>query len=114
MRTIVLLSLLPVLFAAAWPAQIAPSTPSDATALVRRAIQHRQDADKSHRPVQYLVRKIDERHDTTKLIVETKDGDVARLVAINGKPLSPDADRAELERLDDLAATPRTAGAPSQ
>ena len=82
-----LLSLFPLLLAAASPAQTSPSTPSDATALVRRAIQHRMDSDKTHRPVQYLIRKIDEHHDTTKLIVETKDGDVARLVAINGKPL---------------------------
>jgi hypothetical protein len=105
-RSAALLSLFPLLLAAAAPAQTAPSTPSDATALVRRAVQHRLDADKTHRPVQYLIRKIDERHDTTKLIVETKDGDVARLVAINGKPLSPEADQAELGRLDDLAQHP--------
>jgi hypothetical protein len=101
-----LLALLPLLFAATSPAQSALSTPSGATALVRRAVHNRLDADKTHRPVQYLVRKIDERHDTTKLIVETKDGDVARLVAINGKPLTPETDKAELQRLDDLAQHP--------
>ena len=105
-RSVILLCLLPLLFAAAATAQTEPSTPSDAAALVRRAIQHRLDSDRTHRPVQYLIRKIDEHHDTTKLIVETRDGDVARLVAINGKPLSPDADKAELERLDDLAQHP--------
>ena len=87
-------------------AQSLPPEPVDATALVRRAVQHRLDAEKNHHPVRYLIHRTDERHDTTKLIVETVDGDVARLIAINGKPLSADADRAELDRLDTLAAHP--------
>jgi hypothetical protein len=78
----------------------------DATALVRRAIQHWPAEEKGHRPMQYLLRKRDDRHDTTKEIVETKDGDVARLVAMDGKPLSADANQAELQRLDDLKAHP--------
>jgi hypothetical protein len=78
----------------------------DATGLVRRAIQRWPAEQKSHRPMQYLLRKKDERHDTTKEIVETRDGDVARLVAIDGKPLNADAERAELERLDYLKAHP--------
>jgi hypothetical protein len=78
----------------------------DATALVRRAIQRWPAEEKNHRPMQYLLRKQDDRHDTTKEIVETRDGDVARLVAVDGKPLSADADRAELERLDDLEKYP--------
>jgi hypothetical protein len=56
--------------------------------------------------MQYLLHSVNERHDTTKLIIETKDGDVARLVAINGKPITGDADRAELARLDNLAQHP--------
>lgn len=56
--------------------------------------------------MQYLLRSVNERHDTTKLIIETKDGDVARLVAINGKPVGGDDDRAELARLDNLAQHP--------
>lgn len=56
--------------------------------------------------MQYLIRRIDERLDSTKLIIETRDGPVARLVAINGKPLSPEADKTELARLDNLAAHP--------
>ncbi len=87
-------------------AQGQPSGAIDATALVRRAVQHRLDADKNHPPVRYLIRKTDERHDTTKEIVETADGDVARLVAIDGRPLSAEADRAELARLDTLASHP--------
>ena len=99
-------TLLALALATVWPAQSQPHESMDATALVRRAVQHRLDAEKSHRPVRYLIHRTDERHDTTKEILETVDGDVARLVAINGKPLSAEADRAELDRLDTLANHP--------
>ncbi len=78
----------------------------DATALVRRAVQQRLDTEKNHPLVRYVVHRTDERHDTTKEIIETVDGDVARLIKLDGKPLSAEADRAELDRLDTLAAHP--------
>jgi hypothetical protein len=88
-------------------AQIPPQTPTaDSAALVRRAVQHRADEEKAHRPLRYELRKQDDRRDTTKVIIETKDGDVARLIAVDGKPLSPEADNAELARLNNLAAHP--------
>jgi hypothetical protein len=102
----VCMTLLGLAFATVSSAQGQPPAPIDATALVRCAVQHRLDAEKSHRPVRYLIHRTDERHDTTKEIIETLDGDVARLVAINGKPLPVEADRAELDRLDTLANHP--------
>jgi hypothetical protein len=87
-------------------AQSQPPAPVDATALVRRAVQHRFDAEKNHPLVRYVLHRTDEHHDTTKEIVETVDGDVARLVEEGGKPLSAAADRAELDRLDTLANHP--------
>ena len=89
----VALALLPLTCLAASPGQTAAPPPADPVTLVRRAVQHRLDAEKTHKPAQYLIRRIDEHRDTTKLIVETGDGDVARLVAINGKPVSPDIDK---------------------
>jgi hypothetical protein len=86
------------------PAQSQPPAPVDATALVRRAVQNRLDAERNHRLVRYVVHRTDERQDTTKAIIETVDGDVARLVELDGKPLSAEADRAELDRLDTLGA----------
>lgn len=83
-----------------------PAAAPDAAAIVRRAIQLRLDEAKHPQPFQYLLRKIDDKHDTTKLIIETKDGDVARLVAIGGKPLPPDVNSAEFARLDALAQHP--------
>jgi hypothetical protein len=99
------LSLIPLGLASTALGQ-APSSSPDPTALVRRAVQHRLDSAKNHPPHQYLLRRIDERRDTTKAIIETPDGDVARLIAIDGKPLTPEANKAELDRLDTLAQHP--------
>jgi len=80
----------------------------DVNALVRRAIQHRLEESREHpnRPLRYVVRQNDGRQDATRDVIETKDGDVDRLVALDGKPLSAEAERAELARLDDLARHP--------
>jgi hypothetical protein len=86
--------------------QTAGAESIDATALVRRAIQHRMEEQKDHQPMRYVLRKKDERRETAKVIVETKDGDVARLIEVDGRPLSADAERAEMERLNMLAAHP--------
>ncbi len=61
----------------------------DPTALVRRAIQHWFDSEQNQSPVRYLLRKQDGPRDNTKDIIETRDGDVARLVALNGQPPAP-------------------------
>jgi hypothetical protein len=90
----------------AYSAETAAVATVDPTALVRRAVQHRLDSARNHHPLESLIRRVDERRDTTKLVVETADGDVARLVAVNGKPLSKEANEAELDRLDNLAQHP--------
>jgi hypothetical protein len=79
---------------------------SPITALVRGAVQHRLQAAKDHHPQQYIVHRIDERSNSTKAIVETEDGDVARLIAIDGKLISPEAAKAEFDRLDTLVDHP--------
>ena len=78
----------------------------DPAALVRRAIQHRVDSGRYQPPLRYLLRKKDGARDTTKDIIETRDGDVARLVALHGQPLSPQANQDELDRLNTLANHP--------
>ena len=102
-------SLLVLILLALAPAGLSSTQPEqsiDPAALVRRAVQHRLDATRTHRPLRYLLRKKDEQHDTTKDIIETADGAVARLVAINGQPLSAQANQAELDRLNTLANHP--------
>jgi hypothetical protein len=78
----------------------------DPTALVRRAIQNREDAAKTHRPLRYLLHKTGDHRDTTKDIIETDQGDVARLIAIHNQPLTPEANQAEVDRLNTLANHP--------
>jgi len=79
---------------------------TDPAALVRRAIQNREDAAKTRRPLRYLLRKTGDHRDTTKDIIETDQGDVARLIAINNQPLTPEANQAERDRLNTLSNHP--------
>jgi hypothetical protein len=81
------------------------SVASDPVALVRRAA-HNELAPGNGHPYKYQLHKIDDGKITTKEIVETKDGDVARLLATGDKPLSGDAEQAEIDRLNNLLAHP--------
>lgn len=57
-------------------------------------------------PMRYLLHRSTPRLTSTKDIIETRDGNVARLLSVNDKPLAPEDDRKELERLTMLAANP--------
>ena len=94
------LAILLALLAPIAPAQTGPS------ALVRRAIQNREDAARIHHPLRYLLRKTDDHRDTTKDVIETDQGDVARLIAVDNQPLLAEANQAELDRLNTLASHP--------
>ena len=77
----------------------------EAQALVQRALAEETDAAKNgSRPMRYTLRKITPRLTTTKEIIETSDGDVARLTEVNGEPLSEAAEQREMSRLNALAA----------
>ncbi|QMV19850.1 hypothetical protein GOB94_15030 [Granulicella sp. 5B5] len=56
--------------------------------------------------VSYRERKIDAKGDTTREIVESKEGGVARLVERNGKPITAVEDAAERARLQDALNHP--------
>ena len=56
--------------------------------------------------MRYRLRKLSPRLATTKDIVETRDGAVARLIAVNDKPLSPADEQKEQDRLNALLADP--------
>lgn len=76
-------------------------------ALVRRALENevRAAADVQH-PMRYRLRKQSPRLSSIKEILETRDGAVARLVAINDHPLSAADEQKEQARLDALLADP--------
>ena len=58
-------------------------------------------------PVRYRLLKSDPKTSTLKEIVETKDGDVARLLEKNGRPLTAEEEHAELDRLNELLTNPK-------
>jgi hypothetical protein len=58
-------------------------------------------------PFRYKLLKTDSKKSTLKEIVETKDGDVARLLEKDGRSLTADEEQAELGRLNDLLMNPK-------
>jgi hypothetical protein len=87
-------------------AQTAAAAPIDAEALVRRAIANRFAEDAAHKPLRFVLHKQDERHNITQEVVETPQGDVAMLIAVNGTALSAAGEEAERTRLSNLDAHP--------
>jgi len=79
---------------------------NDPVTLVRHASYNELHTTAPPYPVRYKLRKQDEKGVTTKEIVPTKDGDVARLIARGDKPLTPEQNKAELDRLSNLLAHP--------
>ncbi|MGA2651332.1 MAG: hypothetical protein ABSF28_12445 [Terracidiphilus sp.] len=84
-----------------------PLSAPQAQALVARALatELRTAQDVSH-PMRYRLRKSSPRLTSTKEIVETKDGDVARLVSLFDKPLSQTDEQTEEARLNVLYNDP--------
>lgn len=63
-------------------------------------------AQDTNHPMRYTLHKASSRFSSTKEIFETKDGAVARLVAINDKPLSAEEAQKEQQRLNTLLSDP--------
>jgi len=82
-------------------------SPAQAQALVARALSTElRTAQDGNHPMRYLMRKTSPRLTSTKEIVETRDGAVARLLSIGDKPLSQADEQKEQARLSALAANP--------
>ena len=84
-----------------------PLAPTGAQALVGRALANELHAaqDTGH-PMRYKLRKTTPRLTSVKLLIETRDGLVARLQTINDKPLSAADEQKEQERLEALLRDP--------
>ena len=80
--------------------------PEDPVALVRSASWNELHSSNQGHPYRFRIRKQDENGSTTKDIIETRDGDIARLIAVDDKPLTPERAKAERDRLDNLLAHP--------
>jgi hypothetical protein len=84
-------------------AQVAALPPGE---LVRRAVQNEIKAKDD--PANFMLRDHKKRisDDQTKLLVETKGGPIAMVVAVNDQPLSPQQQRWEIERLERMVNDP--------
>jgi hypothetical protein len=78
----------------------------DPAKIVRDASYNELHSPKPGRSFSYRQHKVDAKGSMVKEIVETKDGDVARLIEKNGKPLPPEDEQAEIDRLNNLLAHP--------
>jgi len=85
-------------------------TPAQAQALVQRALatesKAAQELGHARHPMRYQLHKTSPRLTTTKEIVETREGDVARLLSVNDQPLSADSEQLEQARLQALIDNP--------
>jgi hypothetical protein len=103
------LALLPALiFAVTAHGQTAQAlAPAQAQALVTRALTAELHAaqDTDH-PMRYRLHRSSPRITSTKEIIETREGFVARLIEVNDRPLSPDEEQKEQARLDALLSDP--------
>jgi hypothetical protein len=78
----------------------------DPQKIVRDASWNELHSHSAGRSFSYLLRKVDPKGSQAKRIFETKDGDVARLLEKDGKPLSPEDEQAEMDRLNHLLDHP--------
>jgi hypothetical protein len=80
--------------------------PLDPQKIVRDASWNELHAKSPGRSFSYRLVKVDPKESLVKEIFETKDGDVARLLEKDGKPLPPEDEQAELDRLNHLLEHP--------
>jgi hypothetical protein len=103
--------LLPILLVAglaltaAAPLPVNAQESIDPQKLVQDAV-YNELAPGNHLNFRFTLQKVDAKGVTTKELVETKDGDVARLISHGDQPLSAAEEQAEKQRLDALLADP--------
>jgi hypothetical protein len=56
--------------------------------------------------LRYRMEMVNEKGSQVRDVIESKDGTVARLIMKDGKPLTPEQDKGERERLNDMIASP--------
>jgi hypothetical protein len=84
-----------------------PPLPKDATQLVKDAIKHQMEADAAdHTHWRYRIHREDEKGSQDRDVIDTKDGQIARTLLINGKPLSAEQRSADELRMKKLVEDP--------
>ena len=89
------------------PADTLPPLPKDANQFVKDAIKHQLEADAAdHTHWRYHIHREDERGSQDRDVIDTKDGQIARTVLLNGKPLTSEQRSADELRMKKLVEDP--------
>ena len=84
-----------------------PPLPQDATQYVRETIKHQMEADAAdHTHWRYHIHKEDDRGSQDRDVIDTKEGQIARTLLINGKPLTAEQRSADELRMKKLVEDP--------
>lgn len=99
------------IFTLALQAQTAPETlpplPQDANKLVKDTIKHQLEADAAdHTHWRYHIHREDEKGSQDRDVIDTKDGQLARTLLINGQPLTAEQRAADETRMKKLVDDP--------
>jgi hypothetical protein len=89
------------------PADTLPPLPKEANQLVRDAIKHQMEADAAdHTHWRYRIHREDEKGSQDRDVIDTKDGQIARTLLINGQPLTAEQRAADEARMKKLVEDP--------
>jgi hypothetical protein len=84
-----------------------PPLPKDANQFVRDAIKHQMEADAAdHTHWRYHIHREDEKGSQDRDVIDTKDGQLARTLLINGQPLTAEQRAADEARMKKLVEDP--------
>ena len=84
-----------------------PPLPKDANQLVKDAIKRQLEADAAdHTHWRYRIHREDEKGSQDRDVIDTKDGQIARTLLIDGKPLTPEQRSADELRMKKLVEDP--------
>jgi hypothetical protein len=84
-----------------------PPLPQDATQYVRETIKHQMEADAAdHTHWRYHIHREDDRGSQDRDVIDTKEGQIARTLLINGKPLTAEQRSADELRMKKLVDDP--------
>jgi hypothetical protein len=89
------------------PTDTLPPLPTDANQFVKDALKHQLDADAAdHTHWRYHIHREDEKGSQDRDVIDTKEGQIARTLLINGKPLTPEQRSNDELRMKKLVEDP--------
>jgi hypothetical protein len=89
------------------PADALPPLPKDATQYVKDTIKHQLEAEATdHTHWRYHIHREDDKGSQDRDVIDTKEGQLARVVLLNGRPLTPEQRAVDQARMKKLVADP--------